>query len=105
MFRIILALLASLLAISVLRLIVGVITKGFSEMMRDEKPAEPQSTKQRPPTHLTGGDLHKCLECNAYHTALTFGGRTDSGETVYFCSTVCREKYVTSGKGAPAKIV
>lgn len=89
MFRALLYLLLTVFLISVVRMFLGVIAKGFSEMMS----GGPKPDVQRPPVPL-GGELKRDPVCGTFVPATTsFTKAGKSGETQYFCSPECRNRY------------
>src|SRR5712692_9559088 len=94
MFRYILYPLIAVILISVVRAIVGIVMKGFADLMHPQSPAESRSPsgKQVPLT----GELKKDPACGTYIAAASSIKETVRGEIFYFCSTQCRDKYVAS---------
>jgi YHS domain-containing protein len=96
MFRVILYLLFAAILISVLRAILRIISKGFDELMSPGGGQSGQSSqapgKQVPLT----GELKKDPACGTYIAAATSIQEKVGGETFYFCSKQCRDKYVAS---------
>ena len=94
MFRVILWLLGIVLMISVLRSVIGIIMKGLGDFI------SPQSN-QKGRDHSIGqvplsGELKKDPACGTYIAAAGSLKETVGGETFYFCSKECRDKYVAS---------
>jgi YHS domain-containing protein len=89
MIRAILYLIATVLIISVLRSVIGVILKGFSELFH---PAPPTSAA-RHPSVPAGGELKKDPVCGTFIAASTSLQKRVGGETYYFCSAECRDKF------------
>jgi YHS domain-containing protein len=54
-------------------------------------PSRPSSTP--PPPARAGGVLHKDPVCGTYVSSDSGIARVIGGETVYFCSPECRDKY------------
>jgi YHS domain-containing protein len=96
MFRVILYLLFAVILISVLRAVMGIIAKGFGELMgpRAGQASQPSQApgKQVPLT----GELKKDPACGTYIAAASSIQEKVGGETLYFCSKQCRDKYVAS---------
>ena len=93
MFRVILYLLFAVILISVLRAILGVIAKGFGQLMSPPPTrSSPASGNQVPLT----GELKKDPACGTYIAAATSIQEKVGGEILYFCSKQCRDKYVAS---------
>ena len=87
MFRAILYLIATVLIISVLRSVIGVILKGFNELFRASDPQP-----KRPPVPACG-ELKKDPVCGTFVAVASSIKRNVDGEVVHFCSTACRDKY------------
>lgn len=96
MFRVIVYLLITIFLISIVRAVVGVILKGFSELV---SPSQQRRATARGPSSaeipLTG-ELKKDPVCGTYTSAATSIKQTFGKETLYFCSPQCRDKYVAS---------
>ena len=95
-FRYILVLLVSIFAISLLRSVIGLIMKAFGEMVGPHlakaaptSAGKPQPSPPAPPT----GELKKDPVCGTYVPAATAISKRSGGQTLYFCSTNCRDKY------------
>jgi YHS domain-containing protein len=84
MIRAILYLIATVLVISVLRSVIGVVLKGFSELF---KPAS------RGPTVPAGGELKKDPVCGTFISTATSIQKRVGEKTFYFCSVECRDKF------------
>ena len=94
MFRVIFWLLGLVVIISILRGVIGIIFKGIGELVspRSRQPGGQSPSNQVPLT----GELKKDPACGTYIAAATSIHETVGGETFYFCSTQCRDKYVAS---------
>jgi YHS domain-containing protein len=95
MFRVIFELLLTVVVITVLRSIIGIVLKGFGEAMRSGSTppgAAPRSSGQVPLT----GELKKDPICGTYISAATAIKEKVGGQTFHFCSQECRDKYVAS---------
>src|SRR5258708_34617484 len=97
MFRVVLYLLFTVVIISVLRAVIGIIFKGFASLVSPEQApqAKPSSSREVPLT----GELKKDPACGTYISAATSLKEKVGGETFYFCSKQYRDKYV----GSPAR--
>jgi hypothetical protein len=89
--------LISIVAISFLRMVIGIITKGFSDLMKEEAEASrPQqasassSKSTKPPP--TRGELKACHACGTYVVASQALTASSKGETVYYCSQECKAR-------------
>ena len=94
MFKAILYLLFAVILISFLRGVIGIIFKGFTSLAtpKSSSPARETSENQVP----LSGELKKDPACGTYISAATSLKETVSGQTFYFCSKQCRDKYVAS---------
>jgi YHS domain-containing protein len=94
MFRVIIYLLLTVVAISVLRSIVGIFLKGVAQAMKagSGAPGAPRASNQVPLT----GELKKDPVCGTYIAAASSIKETVAGETIHFCSAQCRDKYVAT---------
>jgi YHS domain-containing protein len=91
MFRVIFWLLGLVVVISLLRGVIGIIMRGLGEMLN------PQSSQQAGRNQVPlSGELKKDPACGTYIAAATSLKETVGGETFYFCSKQCRDKYVAS---------
>ncbi len=94
MFRAIFYLLLTVVVITVLKGIVGIVLKGFSQVIRPDSgmPGAPRPSNQVPLT----GELKKDPVCGTYIAAASSIKETVGGQTFHFCSQECRNKYVAS---------
>jgi YHS domain-containing protein len=92
MFRVIIILLASILLITVLRAIMGMIMRGFSDMVRGDSETAPPAGPRKPDVPVAG-ELKRDPVCGTFVSVATSLNTTARGETVYFCSAACRDKY------------
>ena len=93
MLRFITYLLVTILLLTVLRNVVQFILRGFSQLVQSQGSA--QASRSRPSVPLTG-ELKKDPVCGTYTAAATSIQQTIQGQTFYFCSAQCRDKYVAS---------
>ena len=90
MIRALAYLIASLLVISVVRSIIGIVLKGFADLFHPE--AAPQKGP-RMPVVPAGGELRKDPVCGTFISAATAIQKRVKGEIYYFCSPECRDKF------------
>lgn len=84
MTRAILYLIAFVLVISVLRSVLGIIFKALSGLFGEAQPASaPHNVEQ----------LKKDPVCGTFVPPSTAVQKTVGGETYYFCSATCRDKF------------
>jgi len=94
MFRVILYLFFTVIIITVLRGVIGIIMKGLASILG---PQPKQQFKQTPANQVPlSGELKKDPACGTYIAAATSIQEKVRGETFYFCSKQCRDKYVAS---------
>lgn len=85
MIRLILYLLSFLLLITVVRDLLKFVLRLMGAALN---PA-----RQKPPEAVAGGELKKDPVCGTFVSALTAPTKTVGGQTYYFCSTDCRDKF------------
>lgn len=94
MFRAIAYLIASVLVISVLRSIIGVIVKGFADLFQSgQSQSAPPPNGPRASNIPIGGELKKDPVCGTFISTASAIHKRVGGETYYFCSTECRDKF------------
>jgi uncharacterized protein len=91
MFRVIFELLLVIVLITILRGVFGIIAKALSGGANLNRPAQ-RSSGEVP----LSGELKKDPACGTYISAATSIKETVGGQTFYFCSKQCRDKYVAS---------
>ena len=69
--------------------------KGLFQNRRDvsRRDSQSQPVPNAPPPVFAGGDLKKDPVCGTFVSAATTIQKTKGGETYYFCSTECRDKF------------
>ena len=92
MFRAFLYLIVFVLALSVLRSVLGIISKAFKWIVQQFLSAG-GSPGSRPSSPPSGGELKKDPVCGTFISTATAFQKSVGGQTVYFCSTQCRDKY------------
>ena len=93
MYRVILEAVIAVLFVTLLRAVLGTILKGFSELFRPSAPPSSgpaTGASQRVPTT---DELKKDPVCGTFIAASTSLQKTISGDTYYFCSPECRDKF------------
>jgi YHS domain-containing protein len=90
MLRAVAYLIASVLVITVVRSIIGIVLKGFADLFH---PAEPSQKTPGRPSVPAGGELKKDPVCGTFISTAGAIQKRVGGETVYFCSTECRDKF------------
>jgi YHS domain-containing protein len=83
-------LIASVLVISVVRSIIGIVMKGFADLFHP-----PESSQSGPcaPVVPAGGELKKDPVCGTFISTATAIQKRVGGEIYYFCSPECRDKF------------
>jgi YHS domain-containing protein len=92
MFKVVLYLMLAVFLISLIRSVVGVLAKGFAELI-SPRPSRAQPRASDVP--LTG-ELKRDPVCGTYTAAATSIKESFGNQTFYFCSPQCRDKYVAS---------
>ena len=90
MFRGILYLVIGLLVLTLVRSIVGIITKGFADLFTQGEASAPSRGPSAP---SSGGELKKDPVCGTFISPKTAFQKAAGGQTYYFCSTACRDKF------------
>jgi YHS domain-containing protein len=100
MFRVIVYLLITVFLITVIRAVVGVVTKAVSEALRGAAPTptnDPRNVRSNPAASVPlTGELKRDPVCGTYTSASSSLQHTSGGETFYFCSKECSDKFVAS---------
>ncbi|MEO8127445.1 MAG: hypothetical protein ABJF23_01265 [Bryobacteraceae bacterium] len=86
MFRFLFYLIVTVIMISVVRMIAGVLMKGIGAWFSPDQP-------QGRPTVPEGGELKKDPVCGTFVSTATSVKKSVSGSVVHFCSTECRDKF------------
>jgi YHS domain-containing protein len=94
MFRAIFYLLLTVVVITVLKSIVGIVLKGVGEAMKTGSHAQ-ETGPRRSQVPLTG-ELKKDPVCGTYIAAASSIQERVGSQTFHFCSQECRDKYVAS---------
>jgi YHS domain-containing protein len=91
MFRAILYLIATVVILSIMRSVIGVVLKGVGDLLHPESAAPPSGP--RPPAAPSGGELKKDPVCGTFISPATSLQKRVGGETYYFCSAACRDQF------------
>jgi YHS domain-containing protein len=92
MFRAFLYLIAFLLVMSVIRSVLGIVGKAFSGLSSSTSP-QAGASGSRPPSPPANGELKKDPVCGTFISIATAFQKSSGGQTYYFCSTECRDKF------------
>jgi YHS domain-containing protein len=87
--------LIGILVITFIRMVAGILFKGVGEMLQPDNPATAASPRGSANVPM-GGELKRDPICGTFVPAATSMKKIVHGEPVYFCSAVCRDKYVSS---------
>jgi len=93
MFRAILYLIAFMLVMSVIRSVLGIIGKAFSGLSSSTSPTAGAPGSRPSSSPPSGGELKKDPVCGTFISTATAFQKSVSGQTYYFCSTECRDKF------------
>jgi len=96
MFRAIFELLLTVVVLWVVRSVIGIVLRGFSQAMKPGAPgAAPNGARPAAQVPLSG-ELKKDPVCGTYISDATSIKEKVGRETLHFCSAQCRDKYVAS---------
>jgi YHS domain-containing protein len=90
--RAILYLIAAVLVLSVVQSVVRIVLKGFADLFNPATSAE-SGPRNRTPPLPTSDALKKDPVCGTFIAASTSLHKTVAGETYYFCSPECRDRF------------
>ena len=94
MFRVFFYIIFTIIIISLLRGVLGVLAKMLGGMVNP--PPERAGGNSRPAAVPMGGELKKDPVCGTYvSTSTAVRKSAPQGEIVYFCSTTCRDKFIS----------
>lgn len=95
MLRAIVYILVSIFLITLLRGIIGVITKGVGQLFEGEAGTNTASGSKPAATAQGGfgGELMKCSVCGTFATPVASLTVQRGNETYHFCSAACRSKF------------
>ncbi|MEP7362439.1 MAG: YHS domain-containing protein [Acidobacteriota bacterium] len=83
--------LLSILLITFIRGVVGILTKGVGDLFKEEQAAKGPGGKAAP--REVGGELLKDPVCGTYVSSNSAFKRTVGGKTHVFCSEKCRDQF------------
>jgi YHS domain-containing protein len=95
MFRLLFELLLTVVVLTVLKSIVGIVLRGVSQAMKPGSSSAGAPQRPHDQVPLTG-ELKKDPVCGTYISAATSIKEKVGGQTFHFCSQECRDKYVAS---------
>jgi len=88
MFRFLFYLIVTVIMISVVRMVAGVLMKGLGAWFA---PSQPEA--QRQSSVPAGGELKKDPVCGTFVSTATSVKKSVDGAVVHFCSAECRDKF------------
>jgi hypothetical protein len=91
MLRALIYILASIFLITLLRGVIGIITKGVAHLFEEQTPTRAGSPSSR---GEFGGELFKCATCGTFATRQPSLTLTRDGQTLHFCSESCKSRFV-----------
>jgi|SRR3954465_8584153 len=97
MFRTFFYLLVTIFALTIMRSVIGMIMRGFSDLMSSDQ--QRTGMGQQPPPSAAGapgGELKRDPVCGTYVPASTGFRKTVAGQVVHFCSAECRDRFKAS---------
>lgn len=93
MLRAIVYLIGFMLIMSVVRSVLGIIAKAFSGLSNTSTPQAGTAAPRTPQNPPSGGELKKDPVCGTFISTATAFQKFSQGQTHYFCSTECRDKF------------
>src|SRR5258705_13844508 len=87
-----------MLVVSVIRAVLGMIIKAYTGLSGASAPQQGARAAGTPPRPQSspppaGGELKKDPVCGTFISAVTAFQKYAGGQTYYFCSTECRDKF------------
>ena len=89
MIRTVITLLLGIIAITVIRAIIGILSKGVGEMFRSSE----EATTNRAAGTKVGGQLHQDPICGTFVAEGAAVMKSAGGKKLFFCSAACRDKF------------
>jgi len=90
MFRFIFYLIVTVFLITIVRGVLGIVLRGFADLVNPKQTSPARGARPEVPL---SGELKKDPVCGTYVSAAGSIKESFKGETLYFCSTECRDKY------------
>jgi len=88
LFRLLAYLIGAILVVTLLRSVLGVVLRGFGDLLRPGTSPPARTSKEG-----LGGELKKDPVCGTFISPATAIQTTAGGTTHYFCSVECRDKF------------
>jgi len=73
----------------VIRSVLGIIVKAYTSSTPQQSSSSPRQSASVP----AGGELKKDPVCGTFISTATAFQKASGGQTYYFCSTECRDKF------------
>ncbi|MBI4893953.1 MAG: YHS domain-containing protein [Acidobacteria bacterium] len=86
-------LLAFIFIVPLIRMVTGLIGRAFVNFTMGPKQAQPQRRPGTPPPAPAGGTLRQDPVCGTYVSERVAVTLNKGGQTHYFCSAACRDKF------------
>lgn len=80
--------------VAFIRYLIGMITRAVSSAVNPNPQAESGPSKSQGPREENQGELLRDPVCGVFVASATSVKKSVGGETVHFCSTACRDKYL-----------
>jgi YHS domain-containing protein len=91
--RLILEAVVAVLLITVLRSVIGIVLKVFSDLFHPSGTASSGGGKAKAPPKPIADELKRDPVCGTFIAASSSLHKDIGGETYYFCSAACRDKF------------
>jgi YHS domain-containing protein len=92
MFRALIYVLIAIFLITVVRMFLGIVLKGFGEALR-ENASGGASQRPKPSSTAASGELKRDPVCGTFVPVSTSLRKQIGGDVHYFCSPECRDRY------------
>ena len=93
MFRAIVYLIGFMLIMSVIRSVLGIVGKAFNGLSNTSTPQAGATSTHSPSNPAPVGELKKDPVCGTFISTATAFQKFSQGQTYYFCSSECRDKF------------
>ncbi len=91
--RFVAIILAIIIIIPLLRSVIGLIMRGFADLVSSGSSTATPPEKARKAEVPDGGELKKDPVCGTYVSTATALKKSSGAETLYFCSTECMQRH------------
>ena len=93
MFRALVYTILGLFVLAVIRMIMSTLQRGVGEMFQSETRGGESGSQSRQPSQAARGPLKRDPVCGTFVPSDASFHKVVNGETLYFCSSECRDKY------------